>query len=82
MSVNVPSTYGSTAPQSDDTAAQAVAADLQSSLLKAQFGLDVALCIGSLGCLVGLYFLRRNVGYDLRTLPMWTVAGSLVAVFL
>ncbi|KAJ5179544.1 hypothetical protein N7492_002754 [Penicillium capsulatum] len=80
MSFNPPSS-GSRVPQSDDTA-PAVAANLQSSLFKAQFGLDLTLCIGCLGCIVGLFFLRRKQGYDLRSVPMWTVIGSLVAVFL
>lgn len=76
-----PPSSDSGASQPDDPA-PAVAADLQTSLFKAQLGLDAALCIGCLGCVVGLFFLRRNPGYDLRNLPMWTVIGSLIAVFL
>lgn len=80
MELNLPSS-SSEDFQSGDTA-PAVAADLETSLFKAQLGLEVALCIGCLGCVVGLFFLRRNPGYDLRKLPIWTVIGSLLAVFL
>lgn len=60
----------------------AIAADLADSLDKANFGLDIVLCAASLGCFIGVLFLRRRVNYDLKALPIWAILASLAAVFL
>jgi hypothetical protein len=78
------STYTSSVSDSKDSkvSAAAVAEDLKNSLAIAKFSLDIVLCIGALGSLIWLSLLRRRNRYDLKALPMWTVLGSVVSVFL
>lgn len=65
-----------------NAAAAAVAENLKNNLAIAQFSLDIVLCIGALGISIWLSLLHRRNQYDLKALPMWTVMGSVVSVFL
>lgn len=75
------STYTSSVSDSKASAA-AVAKELKNSLAIAQFILDIVVCIGALGSYIWLLLLRRRNKYDLKALPMWSVLGSVISIFL
>lgn len=75
------STYTSSVSASKASAA-AVAEDLKNSLAIAQFILDIVVCIGALGSYFWLLLLRRRNKYDLKALPIGSVLGSVISIFL